>query len=87
MDTSNLFIRVDRKDLVFLNGLIESYDDLAVIKTLSAPEGLAVIMISPGREETVRALLASLSPEVTVEFVTPDVDELSRCLEKIYELE
>lgn len=87
MDTVNLFIRIDRENIVFLNGILEAYDDLAVLKTIDPDAGLAVIMITPGCEQTVRAILQSIALEAALEIVDPPEDGLARYREQIYGLE
>jgi len=85
MDTVNIFIRLPRKDLVFLCGLIESYDDLGIIKTLDPAAGIAVIMASPRAGGTVRRLLDSVAEEVGLEIL--DEERWSALfMEKIYGL-
>jgi hypothetical protein len=75
-DAPVILLRVAREDLAFLNGLLETYDDLAVIRTLDPPRGLAALMVSPGEEETVRGLLESLARDGEARFeVLAEPDE------------
>lgn len=85
-DTVSLYLRVPREELVYLNALLESYDDLGVIRTLDPAAGVAVLMVSPGQAETARALLVSLAGETGLEILQPDESELARWGEQIYEL-
>lgn len=87
LDTENIFIRVHPGELVFLNGLLESYDDLAVVKTLAPADGVAVVMASPGGGTTVRAVLDSVANEVGLEYLNPEGRQLEAYLEKIHALE
>ena len=85
-DTVNIFIRLPGKDLVFLCGLIESYDDLGIIKTLDPADGLAVIMTSRRGEETVRGVLNSVAEEVGLEILGEEERWNALFREKIYGL-
>jgi hypothetical protein len=51
---------VDRRDINYLRWTIESYDGMAVVRTLDPHKALIEIMISPGCEELVLELLDSL---------------------------
>ena len=87
MDTVNIFLRVPAKELVFLCGLIESFDDLAVIKTLDPASWIAVVMTPPESVGTVSRLLDSVAGEIGLELL-PEGDRLSSLFEeKIYGLD
>ncbi len=85
-DTANIFIRVRREELVFLNGVIESFDDLAVVKTLDAGQGIAVVMTTPGEEGAVRRILDSMAGDIGLEYLHPDDDVSALYREQIYGL-
>ncbi len=86
MDTVNIFLRVPRKELVFLCGLIESFDDLAVIKTLGPVSGVVVVMTPPESAGTISRLLDSVAGEVGLERLTGEERLSSLFEEKIYGL-
>jgi hypothetical protein len=48
METNKYLLRVDRKDIVYLRGTIESYDGMAVVSTLDPQEAIIVVQVSPG---------------------------------------
>jgi hypothetical protein len=83
-DTVSLYLRVPRVEMVYLNGVLETYDDLGVLRTLDAGEGIAVFMASPDLEETARALLGSLAAETGLEQFQPDEADLTLWGEQIY---
>ena len=85
-DTANIFIRLPGKDLVFLCGLMESYDDLGIIKTLDPAAGIAVIMTSLQGEGTVREILNSVADEVGLEILGEEKRLNALFREKIYGL-
>ena len=63
METTKRVFRVDRRDINYLRSTIESYDGMAVVKTLDPHKAFIEIQISPGCEEFVLELMTSLSGE------------------------
>ena len=63
METTKRVFRVERRDINYLRSTIESYDGMAVVKTLDPHKALIEIQISPGCEEFVLELMTSLSGE------------------------
>ena len=54
---------VDREEIGYLRFTIESYDGMAVVTTIDPYAALIEVSISPGCEETIFELLASLKHE------------------------
>lgn len=63
METNKRVFRVNRKDISYLRWTIESYDGMAVVRTLDPREAFIELQISPGCEEIVFELLDSLANE------------------------
>jgi hypothetical protein len=63
MDTTKKVFRVKRGDIGYLRFTIESYDGMAVVRTLDPFKALIELQISPGCEEFVQELMTSLSKE------------------------
>ena len=63
MDTTKKVFRVERGDISYLRFTIESYDGMAVVRTLDPFKALIELQISPGCEEFVQELMTSLSKE------------------------
>ena len=63
MKTIRRFFLVDRSDINYLRSTIESYDGMAVVKTLDRFRACIEIQISPGCEALVFELLDSLREE------------------------
>ena len=61
------YYRVDKNKIGFLRFIIEAYDNLAIMTTLNAREGLVVMNISPSCEGTINALMLSLGHDFYVE--------------------
>ncbi len=63
METTKRVFRVNRRDISYLRWTIESYDGMAVVKTLDPRESYIEIQISPGCEDLVLELVDSLANE------------------------
>ncbi|MDP6179072.1 MAG: DUF4911 domain-containing protein [Desulfatiglandales bacterium] len=63
METIKHLFRVDRREMNYLRVTIESYDGMAVVRTIDSGEGLIEIQISPFCENLVFDLLNSLVEE------------------------
>jgi len=55
--------RVDREEIGYLRFTLESYDGMAVVSTLDPHAALIEVLIAPGCEKGVMALLDSLRKE------------------------
>ncbi len=60
METIKKTFIVERKEINYLRITLESYDGMAVVRTIDPHEAKIEIMISPGCVELVDELLASL---------------------------
>ena len=57
------------EDICFLNGVLEGYDDMAVLKTLDSSQGLVQILASPYYQDEIHELLHSLQSEILLSFI------------------
>ncbi|RLC28902.1 MAG: DUF4911 domain-containing protein [Deltaproteobacteria bacterium] len=60
MQTVRKILCVDRREIHYLRTTLESYDGMAVVRTIDPSEARIEIMISPGCEWLVSELLASM---------------------------
>jgi len=60
METNKHIFKVDRREINYLRITIESYDGMAVVKTVDPHEALIELQISPGCETLVFELLNAL---------------------------
>lgn len=65
------YYRVDKSKIGFLRFIIEAYDNLAIMTTIDAKEGLVVLNIAPGCQDTAQGLMQSLGRDFYVEYL-PD---------------
>jgi hypothetical protein len=59
--------RVNRSDICYIKYLMESYEGIATVSTENAADGRIVIVIAPGCESTVDAVMESLKKETYFE--------------------
>ena len=60
METTKRIYKVDRKEINYLRVTIESYDGMALVKTIDPQAALIELRISPGCEPFVYELLKNL---------------------------
>jgi hypothetical protein len=62
-DATRVLLRLAPAQIVDLHTFIEGYDDLAVLRTLDAAEGIVEIFVSPGSEGEFEGLRLALCRE------------------------
>lgn len=68
-DAYRIVVKVRREDIVYLNGIFESYDNLAVIRTIDRWESLVEILASPYFVSDVKGILEELKREMPLEII------------------
>lgn len=68
-DVYRIVIKVRREDIVYLNGIFESYDNLAIIRTIDRWESLVEILASPYFVLDVKRILEELKKEIKLEII------------------
>ena len=77
--SATVFLDVDRKDIVFFQGLFESYEGVGTVRTMEKSTGLVTILSTPDMLQTVVEILSSLPAEVSWRFASHlHQDEKSR---------
>lgn len=69
MDTMTYRLRIDGDQIGFLNSLIESYDGIAVVRTLDASAGLLELWLPVEFESLVLELMHDLSTTVGLQYL------------------
>lgn len=64
-----ILLRVKREDIVYLNGLIEAYDGLAVFRTLNPYESIVELLTTPDCLEELKGVLNEIRKEVSLEIL------------------
>ena len=65
-DSFNWRYEVDKKDIAYLTGLFEAYDELAVVRTLNQSRGVIELLISPDYVDDVNRLVDALQKEIAI---------------------
>lgn len=67
METIKRVFRVDRREINYLRWTIESYDGMAVVRTIDPYAALIELQISPGCEDFIFELLDDLKKNEGIE--------------------
>jgi hypothetical protein len=60
MKTHRRRYKVDRKDIMYLRATIESYDGMAVVRTVDPVEAIIELQIAPGCETQISELVSHM---------------------------
>ena len=72
-DSIQLQVEIDKKDIAYMVGLMESYDEFAVVRTVDPHRGIIELLCSPDYVRDVRSLLDSLKDEMKLRILdTPN---------------
>ncbi|OHE57042.1 MAG: hypothetical protein A2Z47_11420 [Thermodesulfovibrio sp. RBG_19FT_COMBO_42_12] len=63
METIKFSYQIERKDISYLSWIIQSYDGIAVLKTIDPYKAIIELQISPGCEDIVFELLDALKEQ------------------------
>jgi len=65
LEMSPIFLRLAPNDIVYLKAILESYDELGVLRTLDQKTGDVVILSLPDLKPDLEGLLSSLANEIS----------------------
>ncbi len=63
-DSVQWILEVDKRDIAYIVGLFDAYDDFAVVRTLDPAHGHIELMMSPDYVDEVAKLVERLSDEI-----------------------
>jgi hypothetical protein len=66
MDTVSLLIQIPPEEIAFLSFILESYEGVAIARTVDPHEGLMELMVSPDYQEEMREILKDLSRQFPI---------------------
>ncbi len=78
MDTITYRAVIHKAHIGFLNSIIESYEGLAVVRTVDAPSGLVELWISPPFEELVLSIMNDVAEEIALQSLQKVPHRLAR---------
>jgi hypothetical protein len=64
VDCARWVVELDTKDISYIVGIFEGYDEFGIVRTLDAKRGHIELLLSPDYVQDVRKLLESLSEEI-----------------------
>lgn len=67
MGTTEILIRVQSKDIDYLNKIVEAYEGLGLVHTVNRTEGIVAVHVTPDTAEDVKDILSNL--RVKIEFL------------------
>lgn len=67
MKTDKIFIRVHKRDVDYVNKIIEAYDGLGIVHTVNRKDGIVAVHVTPDTAEDVLDILKHL--QVNIEFL------------------
>ena len=65
-----LFLRVAPRDIALIKFVFESYEGIAVVRTLDKRSAIIVVLVAEDFSDVARGALASLAEEVRIEEIT-----------------
>ena len=67
LKTTNLYFRVDRREISFIKFIIEACDGIAMLSTLDSAMGIVKFAVSPGCEDEFHQVLFDLKKQIRIE--------------------
>jgi hypothetical protein len=71
MDTISLVIQIPSEEIAFLSFILESYEGVAIARTVDPLQGLVELMIAPDYQEEMREILQDLSRQFPIKETSP----------------
>ena len=68
-DSVQVLVEMDKGDIAYMVGLMEAYDEFAVVRTIDQSRGLIELICSPDYVQEVHRLLDSLKEEMNLRVV------------------
>ena len=65
-DSVQWILEVDKRDIAYIVGIFDAYDDFAVVRTLDSSRGHIELMMSPDYVNEVAKLVENLSEEISL---------------------
>jgi len=69
-DAARWLLEIDKRDIAYLCGVFEGYDDLAVVRTVDPGRGHIELLIAPDYQEDVRRLVSALAKEIPLRVIS-----------------
>ncbi|HVN87039.1 MAG TPA: DUF4911 domain-containing protein [Candidatus Binatia bacterium] len=74
LDIVPLYLRVHPRDIALIKFVVESYEGIAIVRTVDKAAAVIVLLVVPDFLSTVRSVLDSLADQIPWEEVPPPLD-------------
>ena len=71
MDTISLVIQIPPEEIAFLSFILESYEGVAIARTLDPNQGIVELMVAPDYAQEMREILQDLSRQFPINEISP----------------
>jgi hypothetical protein len=78
MDTISLLLQIPPQEIAYLSFIMESYEGVAVVRTLDPHEGLVELMVPPDYQDEIGEILKDLAQEFPIQEVTSAARVIAR---------
>ena len=69
------YFQVNRRDLVYLKFILEAYDNMSVLSTVDAQEGIVRLIVPAGFAADMAELVEALQQDIRLTELPPDATE------------
>jgi hypothetical protein len=77
-DVVEVYLRLPPADIAYVKFVFESYEGVAVVRTVDRAAAVIVLLIAADLEDEARAILESLRGEVAWQEIAPPAGDLTR---------
>lgn len=71
MDTISILLQIPPREIAYLTFILESYEGVAIMKTIDPREGIIELMVPSHYQEEIREILQDIAREFPIKEVTP----------------
>lgn len=61
---TNIFIKVNTQDINYINRIMEGYEHLGIVSTISRAEGRLIIRVTPDTYDDVMKILSTIPKQI-----------------------
>ncbi|HLC27525.1 MAG TPA: DUF4911 domain-containing protein [bacterium] len=63
-ESIRFLVQIPKREIVYLHGLLEAYEGLAVVRTIDPQQGIVELLTSPALVEEVEEVLKNIAVEI-----------------------
>ena len=71
MDTISLLLQIPTEEIAFLSFILESYEGVAIARTIDPHRGIVELMVAPDYAQEMREILQDLRRQITIKELPP----------------